>query len=1576
MTLSPRPISTQGNVTYDHDGSQTSADSFDFTVDDGAGTTTSSTFNFTVTNVNDAPVVTVSGVDLNFTEQSPVGIDVSATISDVDDVNLEGAVIQIVGNYEAGFDQLSFTDQNGISGVWDSGSGTLTLSGTATVANYQAALQSITFYNSSDQPSLLTRTVQWTVNDGVTDSVSVTRNIVMNAVNDTPSVSGPGSAYSATEQTNLNIHGTGFSVTDVDAASGTMTATFTVGEGTLTLAAGDSGVSITANNASTVTFTGTLAQIDALLTGSSTGTIVYNNGSDTPAASTTITLTVNDGGNTGSDPGLTADGTSEEDSASQTINITATNDAPTLDNSGDPTMTTITEDDTNNGGMTVASLLATGAAGDPIADVDGDPEGIAITSRVNGRGQWQYSIDGGTNWLNVGTVSDTEALLLRSTDLVRFAPDGQNGTIKTFEFRAWDQSSGTAGNKVDASTNGGSTAFSSATEIATITTTDVNDAPVLDNSGAIALNTQAEDLGPPTGAVGTAITDFITNGGNVTDVDASSQAGIAIIDADTTNGIWWYSTDNGSTWNALGSVSDSSARVLNASSVTRIYFQSNADFNGTITDAITFRAWDRSLGASGSLQDASTHGGTTAFSSATETADLTITATNDDPTNAGSLPTDVTVTEDVLSAIDLSGVDFSDADAGGSDLTVTLSTSTGGELTLAADANIVFGGTATARTLTGTLAELNTYFDNTSNIQYLHPTQHLNGDNADTITVVINDNGNTGSGGGTDQTLGVVNVDITAVNDRPVLDNSGIMSLTSISEDDTNPTGDSVADIIASAGGDRITDVDGDPEGIAIVQVEGLSGTWQYRTSGSGPWTDVGSVSLTNALLLGATSEIRFIPDPDYHDSGVGIQFYAWDQHSGSAGTKVDPLGSAFSIDLEIALLQILPVNDDPTNAGTLPSDITVDEDVLSDVDLSAINFEDVDAGASTLTVTLSTSTGGQLSSSTGGGVVVGGSATNMTFTGTLGDLNSFFDSAGNIQYLHGTQHLNGDNADTITVVINDNGNTGSGGGTDQTLGVVNVDITAVNDTPVNTVPGTQTVAEETATAISGISISDVDAASGNVTTRLEVNNGSLNVSLSGSATISAGSNGSGDVTIQGTIADINATLASLTYTGDTDVVGTAADTLTVTTNDQGNTGSGGALTDIDTVQINITAVNDTPVVTGPGSAYTVNEQTGLSIHGTGFSVTDVDAGSGTMIATIAVGEGSVTIASGNSGVSVTSGNGSGSVQLIGNLASINGLLTGTSTGTITYFNSSDTPSASTTITVTVNDDGHFGADPGLTADAVSEEDSASQTINITAVNDDPTLSGISGDSLNYTEGDGAVVIDSGVSAAVADVDSTDFDSGYLRVFFNSGSDSSEDVLAIRNQGTSAGQIGVSGSNVTYGGSLIGTVTGGTGGATLEVTLNANADTAAVSALMQNITFENTDTDDSTTGTRTVHFRVNDGDGGTSLSHVATVTVSGDNDAPVASSIEGTALGYTENDGAVAITSTLSVSDVDDTNIESAVIQITGNYANGEDFLAFTDTANITGVWDSGNRHVNADRFRYAGELRVGLAIGDLCEHE
>ncbi|MFO1001918.1 MAG: cadherin-like domain-containing protein [Planctomycetaceae bacterium] len=100
-----------------------------------------------------------------------------------DDANLESATITI-DQFVAGEDLLSFTTQNGISGSWDSVNGVLTLSGTSSVTNYQAALRSVTYTNLSDNPSTVTRTIRYLVNDGTAGSNELTRDVTLTAVND------------------------------------------------------------------------------------------------------------------------------------------------------------------------------------------------------------------------------------------------------------------------------------------------------------------------------------------------------------------------------------------------------------------------------------------------------------------------------------------------------------------------------------------------------------------------------------------------------------------------------------------------------------------------------------------------------------------------------------------------------------------------------------------------------------------------------------------------------------------------------------------------------------------------------------------------------------------------------------------------------------------------------------------------------------------------------------------------------------------------------------------------------------------------------------------------------------------------------------------------------------------------------------------------------------------------------------------------------------------------------------------------------------------------------------------------
>ena len=61
---------------------------------------------------------------------------------------------------------LGFVDQNGITGSYNAATGILTLSGTASVGDYQAALRSVTYFNSSASPSSAVRTVSFQADDG------------------------------------------------------------------------------------------------------------------------------------------------------------------------------------------------------------------------------------------------------------------------------------------------------------------------------------------------------------------------------------------------------------------------------------------------------------------------------------------------------------------------------------------------------------------------------------------------------------------------------------------------------------------------------------------------------------------------------------------------------------------------------------------------------------------------------------------------------------------------------------------------------------------------------------------------------------------------------------------------------------------------------------------------------------------------------------------------------------------------------------------------------------------------------------------------------------------------------------------------------------------------------------------------------------------------------------------------------------------------------------------------------------------------------------------------------------------
>ena len=89
-----------------------------------------------------------------------------------------------------------------------------------------------------------------------------------------------------------------------------------------------------------------------------------------------------------------------------------------------------------------------------------DIGGIAVTNLSAGNGKWQYSLNAGSSWTDVGTVSASSALLLRSADLLRFVPDGKNATAGSITYKAWDQTGATAGQQgtyASTATSGSST---------------------------------------------------------------------------------------------------------------------------------------------------------------------------------------------------------------------------------------------------------------------------------------------------------------------------------------------------------------------------------------------------------------------------------------------------------------------------------------------------------------------------------------------------------------------------------------------------------------------------------------------------------------------------------------------------------------------------------------------------------------------------------------------------------------------------------------------------------------------------------------------------------------------------------------------------------------------------------------------------------------------------------------------------------------------------------------------------------------------------------------------------------------
>jgi hypothetical protein len=673
-------------VTYTPSADFNGADSFTFKANDGIADSNTATVSITVDAVNDAPVLdatkspALSAVDED--AAAPVGA-VGTLVSDLVDFAASAGGLDNVADVDAGaLLGIALTGSDQADGAWfyslNNGASWTPL-GSVSVANARLlaanATNRVYFQPGANVSGMLANALTfraWDRTNGSDDGLADTStnggasafssatdgaSIVINPVNDAPTATNLSAAESYTEDTPLNL--IDIVVSDVDSAN--VTATLTVSNPAIgSLSTGTSGAVTSTYSAGTGVWTasGALANVNTLLAG-----VVF-----TPAANISTNFTI---ATSVSDGALSATG-------SKAVTGVAVNDAPVLDASKSPVLEAENEDPgtpTGAVGTLVSSLVDFASpAGqlDNVSDVDaGALLGIAVTAADTANGSWSYSIDNGTTWQPLGAVTNTTARLLPADANGRlfFQPNANfNGNLATaITFRAWDRTSGANGALADASTNGGTSAFSTATDTASLVINAVNDAPVLDASKSPALSAENEDAGVAAGAVGTLVSslvDFATPPGqldNVTDVDAGALLGIAITAADTTNGSWFYSTNNGTTWTALGAMSATNSRLLAANANNRLYFQPSANFNGTISSAITFRVWDETSGADGGLANTSTNGGTTAFSAVTDTASLVINAVNDAP-----VVTNKTATAQANMKLSISGLlgGVTDADTG------------------------------------------------------------------------------------------------------------------------------------------------------------------------------------------------------------------------------------------------------------------------------------------------------------------------------------------------------------------------------------------------------------------------------------------------------------------------------------------------------------------------------------------------------------------------------------------------------------------------------------------------------------------------------------------------------------------------------------------------------------------------------------------------------------------------------------------------------------------------------------------------------------------------------------------------
>ncbi len=1382
------------------------------------------------------------------------------------------------------------TSGTGISAVWNSGLGQLFLSGTDTVERYQQVLRTITYANTASDPNAGNRVITFIANDGTANSNFATSTVAVTAINNAPVVASPAGSLSATEHLTLGIHGQGFSVADADESDAGARATLSVGQGDITVVSGNSGVVVTGGNGSgSVNLSGTVEQIDDLLTGASTGTINYINNNDDPSAATTFTVTVNDQGNIGNDPGSSGDASSEEGSASVTIDITNVNDRPVLSATG--TNATFSG---AGGDVDIFSSVSTTTveAGQLVSDLTITVDGVNPTSGVT-----EKITFGGTEIIlgsghlgsqgAVGGFADLDVALSGSEFTLAFSGGTNTAAnlatlLDDMAYRNEAASPG-AGDRVVSVTeiadnggvlNGGLDRGPVSGVVSSLSLANV--APVVDLNGPATDNDYAFNF-----FRGDAATIIVGTDVSVTDSDDTTLVNLqlavsGVLDGaqeEITVGDFTFQLNDPDFSNNLATVGADSYRVdwVQATGLATIRLDSGEmtlaqaesvlldTFYGH-TDTLTPSAGDRSIVVTANDGDALSVAATTTVTVIPNRAPLA----SDDPTVLDG-------DEDTLSGVLNTALLGNDSDPDGDSFTI-----------------VDIQGTALVPSTIQTIAVTNgtVHIDASDNITFEPDANHTG---PVSFTYTIRD-----SGGLTD--TATASGTINPINDKPaVLGAGGTLNYAEGSGAQIIDGSLGVSDIddvnIESA---TVTITDG---AIFIVEDELLFSdtaniTGSYNTL-TGVLTLTGTDSLANyrAALESVQYRNNNLLLPDTSDRTV-----TWVVNDGDIDS--DPVTST---------IQISAANNAPTvdlngtgtgnnyaftfNEGDLATPIVATDVDISDVDdtsLVSITLDiggNVDGADEALTIgSFTFALDADASSST---VDIGGNAHTVTYTAASGVISIALNSgemtlAQAEDALRSTsyQHSNGNNptagARVIAVLVND-------GDTDSALTSTTITVNPINDAPTVAGPGANLSATEDV-AINlhgrGFSVSEVDEAGATMSVTLQVDEGEITVSTGDSGVAILSGNGSGAVTLTGTVAEVDSLLTgagtgTIRYVNSS-IEPIATATVDVVVNDQGATGSDPGLTGDGSseqgsasVGININAINNRPTLTTTG--------TDNSFIGGGA---DVSIFTGTAASTIEPSQSFVQFTLQVSGV-VPADSGDEILTIDGTEIA---LVTGS--GTTTNFSYSVTRVADV-YTIEFSGGTVDGATLGGLLDGASyrHEDPSpaggDRIVEITRVRDSgntaawghhtanltgqtSTLSGIgipeitgTGGTLAYLEDQGARVIESAIN--LSDIDDTHIESATVQI--SGGFVDSEDLLSFTNTPN---------------------ITGSFNALTGVLTLTGSDTLDNYAAALESVTYTNTNSVDPDTGLRTISWTVNDGDGD-SATATSTITVAEVNDEPTVS---------------------------------------------------------------------------------------------